>query len=250
MKTNRPVTLAILALTLAALSCNLPNAQPTEGLAPNEQAGTIAALTLTAQAKSIIPAATSAPSATMTLTATATLTPTYAPASLVISSDTNCRSGPGQSYEILTVLKPGTKAEILGRYAGNTYWIIQNPNGEGICWAWSEFATPGGSFDTAPEMTPPPTPTQNLPAPPRTLTYEFLCTYTDVTVTLNWIDVAVNESGYRIYRNGFYLIELGAGATSYVDVAPASPGSGFTYSVEAFNNTGASSPATISFACP
>jgi hypothetical protein len=82
------------------------------------------------------------------------------------------------------------------------------------------------------------------------LTYDFACTFTEVTVNLSWTDVASDESGYRLLRNGGTLVELPANSSAFTDTAAASSGSSFTYSVEAFNSAGKSTAVSISFACP
>ncbi len=69
--------------------------------------------------------------------------------------------------------------------------------------------------------------------------------------TLNWIDNASNEDGYRVERDtgsGFStLVSLGAGVTTYFD-PDARPG--HDYRVFAFNATGDSSPTlTVSATC-
>ncbi len=242
---------AILALT----ACNLPQASPVPPL--EAQAATLVAATLHAQAMMATPATSqplSTPPATETPTPTATITPTYATPLLKVSEDTNCRSGPGQDYEIVTVIKAGTQVEILGRPPAGNYWVVRNPAGSNPCWLWGEYATPSGSIHTVPSVTPPPTATPGLPAAPTNLRYNFICAYngvgTDVTTTLEWNDNARNEKGYRIYRNGTFAAELPPNTTTFAETAAIPLGATMTYSVEAFNDTGPSSRATISFVCP
>jgi CSLREA domain-containing protein len=62
-------------------------------------------------------------------------------------------------------------------------------------------------------------------------------------VTLNWIDMADNETGFRIYRDGQLLDTLGPDIQSYVDDPPR--GVPHTYGVEAFNPAGASARPTL-----
>jgi titin len=224
-----------------------------QAVAPDETdlAATVAAQVTQALFKTATPSPSVTPvPPTETATPSPTVTPTYAPPVLKINENTNCRSGPGENYGVLVVLKAGQTVELVGRGPQGNYWVVKIPNQTGTCWAWGEFATASGSTHTLDEMTPPPTATAAPPAAPRGLTYDFACTFTDVTVNLSWTDVATDESGYRILRNGGPLVELPANATLYTDTTAASSGSSFTYSVEAFNSAGKSSAISISFTCP
>lgn len=71
----------------------------------------------------------------------------------------------------------------------------------------------------------------------------YQCTANGVQVALSWDDRADNEDGYRVYRNGSLLATLGANATSYQDTPPF--GGPYSYGVEAYNASGASSRPTI-----
>jgi uncharacterized protein YraI len=243
--------LALLMLT----GCNLPQASPVPPL--EAQAATLVAATLNARTMMATPtAAQSMPTLapTATLPPTATITPTYATPLLKISEDTNCRTGPGQDYEIVTVIKAGKQVEIIGRPPTGNYWVVKNPANSNPCWVWGEYATPSGSIHILPSITPPPTATPGLPAAPSNLRYEFNCAYngvgTDVTTTLEWNDNARNEKGYRVYRNGSFAIELPPNSTTFAETAAIPLGATMTYSVEAFNDTGPSARASISFTCP
>ena len=85
--------------------------------------------------------------------------PTSSTISLQVSMNTNCRTGPGKAYEILTILRIGKKAEVLGRNADKTYWVIQNPSGSSSCWVWGKYASVSGEISSVPVLNPPPTPT-------------------------------------------------------------------------------------------
>lgn len=249
----------IMALVISA--CNLPD-PPQEGLSIEDQAATLVAQTLqAAQAPSQVsilpitpgPQVTPSLAATGTVTTTVTITPTYSLPQLTIIEDTNCRTGPGQDYEIVVVLKAGNKTEILGRSTSGNYWVVKNPSGGSPCWIWGEYSTTSGSTHLLPSMTPPPTATLHPAAAPSNLKYNFSCVYNgaglDVTTALEWSDNARNEKGYRIYRNGTNVIELPANATSYTETAAIDLGQTVSYSVEAFNDTGPSGQAKISFTC-
>jgi uncharacterized protein YraI len=86
-------------------------------------------------------------------------TPTPAKVTLTVSVDTNCRSGPGKPYTIISILRIGTTAEVVGRNMEATFWVIQNPDGSGQCWVWGKYATTSGPAFGLPVLEIPPTPT-------------------------------------------------------------------------------------------
>ncbi|MDX9993048.1 MAG: SH3 domain-containing protein [Anaerolineales bacterium] len=252
MNIVRKLRFLLFAVLLATSACNLPQSPPATSAADESGlAATVAAQVTEALYKTATPVPSQTPlPPTATASATATITPTYSPPILKINENSNCRSGPGESYAVLVVLKAGQSVDIVGRGPQDNYWVVKIPGRTETCWVWGEFATVSGSAQTLAEITPPPTITAAPPAAPRGLTYTFVCSFTDVTVNLGWTDLASDESGYRILRNGGPLAELPANSSFYTDVAAAASGSSFTYSIEAFNIAGKSSPISISFACP
>lgn len=70
-------------------------------------------------------------------------------------------------------------------------------------------------------------------AAPGDLRYSYDCSSGSVNITLNWVDKADNEAGYRIFRDGAKLTDLPAGSTTYSDIAPTS--GSYQYTVAAFN---------------
>ncbi len=86
-------------------------------------------------------------------------TPTPAAVTLKVSVDTNCRTGPGKPYDIVTIFRIGMTADVVGRNAAGTYWVIQNPAGSGQCWVWGKYATLTGPTSSLPIWDPPATPT-------------------------------------------------------------------------------------------
>ncbi len=108
-----------------------------------------------------------------TLTPTGTPIPTVTPVSqplasvsdpgtpsVVVSVNTNCRSGPGKDYDYLGSLLIGERAEILAvPERGDGFIVIDNPRGEGHCWLWLGHATISGNLDALPRMKVPPKPT-------------------------------------------------------------------------------------------
>lgn len=86
-------------------------------------------------------------------------TPTPASVTLKVSVDTHCRIGPGIPYDIVTILRIGKTAEVIGRNSEKTYWVIRNPAGSGYCWVWGKYATLSGPTGSLPVWDPPATPT-------------------------------------------------------------------------------------------
>lgn len=74
-------------------------------------------------------------------------------------SATICRSGPGDPYVVLGVLEAGEAAEVVGRGEDPDYVVIANPDDEGSCWLWLEFATLSMPIDDLALVEVPPTPT-------------------------------------------------------------------------------------------
>jgi hypothetical protein len=92
--------------------------------------------------------------------ASVSVTPAVDVATISVSVATNCRIGPGKSYEIAGTLLVDEKAEVLGRDPSGDYWYIPNPDpGAEFCWVWGEYATLTGPFLLVPMFTPPPTAT-------------------------------------------------------------------------------------------
>ncbi len=86
-----------------------------------------------------------------------------------------------------------------------------------------------------------------LPEPPeapgRLRVSDWVCDPKLYRATLEWFDLADNESGYKVYRNGELLATLPANSTSYVDNPPF--GGPYTYDVVAFNDGGVSPKASV-----
>ena len=79
---------------------------------------------------------------------------------LQVSVPTNCRSGPGKPYDIVTVLHTGTTINVIAQHETDDFWLIENPDGCGeSCWVWGYYATITGSKDSLPEEEAPPLPT-------------------------------------------------------------------------------------------
>jgi CSLREA domain-containing protein len=82
------------------------------------------------------------------------------------------------------------------------------------------------------------------PDPPSRLRVsDWICDPKLYQVTLEWVDVADNESGYKVFRDGVLLATLPANSTSYLDTPPF--GGPYTYEVMAFNDGGASPKVSV-----
>ncbi len=146
----------------------------------------------------IAPTATQAASPTLTSTATANVISSTAVAQVSVSVATNCRTGPGITYDRVGFLDVGQVAEVVGRNANTNYWVIRNPNGSGgTCWLWGQFATVTGNISTLPELTPPPTPTP-LPTSTQGPMPNFDVTYNSMqscTGTGWWANIELTNTG-------------------------------------------------------
>src|SRR5688572_14835217 len=121
MKTNRIFT-ALLILSLAAISCNLPaSGQPGAGEATE---------TFTPVVDSLTPA----------LTVTAGPSPTACNPSITANSDLNVRSGPGTAYGSVDNLATGAPATVIGKNSDSSWWQINRPAG-GTGWVSASVST-------------------------------------------------------------------------------------------------------------
>jgi len=201
-----------LVLALSILACNVsgnPAATP-------DLPGTITAQALTLQAPS-----SAAGTATATVDSGVTVS---------VTSDTNCREGPSQDFDVVLIAKPGQSFKVVGKNTPTNYWIIQDLAG-GTCWLWGRYAVITGDPSTlpdyptpatpAPDATKTPKPTKtpeatpkvgltldtSAPAAPSNLAYTRNCsTFMDgVTpkwredITLTWNDNSDDESGFQLW---------------------------------------------------
>lgn len=255
---NRKQKYTFLSLILiTVLACSLPGTPPT--LSVDDQAATIIAATLQEGLRNgadVPITATFSPvpqvSATIgTAGPTATITPTYSVPMLTLREQTNCRTGPGQNYEILFSYVKGFKTEILGYYPQENYWLIKSPeSATGECWLWGEYADISGSYWVVASVTPPPTPTMSLPKGP-SVKWEFNCDYaaSQMEVAFTWTDNATNETGYRLIRNDQAVMELPADTTAYKDIFTFVSGEKVLYQIEVYNITGFTRSPVIAVTC-
>jgi hypothetical protein len=146
-------------LCVSLLGCNLPTQATAEA--------TITETALPTETPSPEPTATQpptetpAPTATETATAEPSATPTIAIPIADVFRETNCRTGPAGNYDLVAIIDPGTKVEILATDLGaGYYWFIRSPeNAEQGCWLLAQNAKIEGDVSALPAFTPIPSPT-------------------------------------------------------------------------------------------
>lgn len=184
-------------------------------------------------AVAITPEVTVSPhlSPSATATSQATFTSTAEAVELRVSQNANCRKGPGVAYDALTSFSAGTSLAAIGRNADSTWWNVNVPR-DGTCFISHTTVDVRGPTDLLPVLTPLP-----LPEAPSTFDDSPVCIKSSFEVKFTWTDV-VNETGYRIYRNGGLIATLGANRTKYSDLPPF--GQDLEYQLAAFNENGES----------
>lgn len=250
-------SLAGIVLILAIVGCNMPFEQ----IPPPDEIQTAAALTLqailtpsfTSEASTPDITATSSPRVTRTATAgsaTTTVTPTYSVPIATVLESTNCRTGPGEAYEVVFTYLTGKELEVVGRYDPGNFWLVKsNESPTGTCWLWGEFVEVTGSYWAVSSVTPPATVTARPPRPPGIVEWNFSCSDGAITFTVNWADNANNEAGYRIFRNGEALTELPADSVTFTDVFDLQPEQSVEYYVQVFGPSGTGNSAIMRMKC-
>lgn len=244
--------LLIFTIIFSLTACNLPSA---EQVPPPSDVQTAAALTvqalLTPSITATVQPALLSDTPTPTFAPTGTITPTYSIPILKVLEQTNCRTGPGQEYEVLYTYLQWKELEIIGSYPQENYWLVKSDqSSSGSCWLWGEYVEVSGSYWAVPSVTPPPTATIPPPQAP-VIEWEFFCSYAtnDINISLSWKDVAVNESGYRVIRNGQTVVELPANSAAFTETIPLVAGETTVYQIEVYNITGPKRSSPISFTC-
>ena len=161
-------------LLFTGVACNLPREGLDRGRQEQEPASTDtirravqATLTVVAGDEITPPPATppgeeSTPAPSMTPPSSPTPEATITPW-VNVSGNTNCRSGPGDVYDLIHIYLAGDQALLIGKDGGENFWYIQHPDQSLLeCWLWGKYATPVGETTALPVFTPPPTPTASL----------------------------------------------------------------------------------------
>lgn len=249
MKSKSKILMMSAAMAIGLAACTLGQTRSSGD--PKDAAATIVAATLKAQGISTSPAPSVTPGVPAEPT-TPTVTATAKPAVTINANGAACRTGPSANNEILTTLGAGTIVDMIAKDTADGYWMVKDPASGSSCWVQMQDGTASGSYALLPEVTPQATEAQpSTPARPGSSAnfnyWEYNCG--GGTVSLQWLDNADNETGYRIYRNGQVISELPAGSTSYTDAIYLGIGP-LDYSIRAYNNAGESAPLnTPSFSC-
>ncbi len=224
-------------MTLAA--CNLQIGQGgADNSAVEHAAATIVALTLEAHGKPITPFASPVPA-----------TPTTKPTVTIHTDGAKCKSGPGPDFKVLATYSTGTTADLIAKDTADGYWVITDPGSGSTCWLQIQDATPAGSFDLLPEVTPQAV-AQSAPNRPSKANWNYSCDSTSLTTILGWNAPAGSVNGYRVFRQGTHIADVDAGTTTYKETIPFNYGSSISYAVEAYNDAGNSPQLTWNFSCP
>lgn len=113
--------------------------------------------------------------------------------------------------------------------------------------------TPVLNISPTPTTSQTPTPAPKLPSAPTLQKYNFFCTWNgvnnDLSININWDDKAVDEQGYKIYRNGAEIVSLSPNTSTYTDIYAVDTGINVNYAIEAYNQIGTSSQITFSVVC-
>jgi hypothetical protein len=252
------IGLMVLIFALAAYNI------PAEGAPLHDGAQTAAASTLLALVtpQNTVTALSSPtgvlPSSTPTSHPTDTPAPAYSVPMLTLRDATNCRTGPGLAYEIIVTYPISQTLEILGRYEPGNFWLVKSGESPtGACWLWGEFADVTGSTWAVASVTPPPTPIASptlrpsAPQPPSLQAFRYYCNDIDHTFSfeMSWDDRAGNEAGYRIFRDGWLVVELPAGSTAYGETISMPTNRSAEYSVQAYNAVGSAGMSVKKLTC-
>ena len=182
------------------------------------------------------------PTPTPVATPTLVATPTPVGVTGTLNKNGFCRRGPGTAYYDRGAYNQGQVLQLEGISAPGQpvwYWALM-PGSDAHCWISAAVLDVMGPAETLPITGAP-----AIPAAPTGLEIaRRVCVQKQsYIVRLGWTDVANNETGYRVYRDGALLETLPANSDSYTDSPPY--GGPYTYAVEAYNQDAASADATV-----
>ena len=237
------VLLVPVALVLGLLACSVGTSTPIAN--PLDAAGTVVSMTLQALG-SATPAAPTSTSTAVPVTATATTKP-----SLTINTNAaKCTEAPKAGATEVVSFAAGTVVDMIAKDTVDSYWLVKDPASGSSCWVQTKDATPSGSFDLLPEVTPAANSSASVPGRPGRVNYNYSCEGNSLTTTLIWSAAQGSVSGYRVYRLGNLVTQLPANATTYTETTDFTIGLQMNYAVEAYNDAGASTQLTWNFTCP
>jgi hypothetical protein len=241
MNSHKAILIITGLLILATQACtnNVQSATPTTEV--GNMAGTIVAMRF-------LEATVSASQKRSTNTVEPAATPTTRP-TLFINNNIQCRTGTNTNFRVIATFTTGTTVEIIGKDSAASAWLVKVPNSAEACWVMALDASPGGSYENLPEVTPQPS-TQKPPAIPGSISWPFICSYAhgvvyEVKIDLSWMDSGHNANGFRVYRSDIQIADLPATITSFEDTTNVEIGTQLKYSVEAYNDVGVSPRKTI-----
>lgn len=170
MRKRTRLLIAAVALFISIIACTVgANAPSVETqVAETVAAGRDATLTANAIESPMAEEPTATPTSAQAASEAA---PTDTPASAAtatsgdpmvsVSTNTNCRYGPGNVYEPpIGALLTGEEAKVVGVPASSIdYIVIDNPDGGEDCWLWTRYATITGDLSGLPKYSIPATPT-------------------------------------------------------------------------------------------
>ena len=250
--------LAAASLIFAIFACNWPPEQ----VPPPDEIQTAAALTLQAILTPSVTSSAATPRITITVSPrvtstvstvgspTVTITPTYSVPIVTVRESTNCRTGPGEEYQVIVTYTNGRELEIVGRYDPGNFWLVKsNESPNGTCWLWGEFVDVTGSYWAVASVTPPATATSAPPLAPIILEWNFFCEGGNLNFTVTWRDDASDETGYRIFRNGEAIVELPANSTTHTDLYDVPSDQSVEYYVQVYSPTGSANTSIMRMRC-
>ncbi len=191
---------------------------------------------------------------------TNTATPTNVPPwpTLSVSVATNCYAGPRTNYGFVITIRPGTVVTVVGKDTADNYWIIDVPGYPGtVCWLSGQYASVSGDINVLPVPATPVVSNYTL-SEPRNL--RVSCSSEDFsgtpepwwhnasewTVVFRWTNTDPDQTGVRVFRDGWQLATLGARASSYTNTFfRHRRHDDVTFGVQAFNGTQVSSIVTV-----
>lgn len=220
---------------VASLAACIPAANAPPDSAAQQTAVGLVVLTFEAATHAAAAHPTSAP---------AEPSPTFAPPRLYLNTEVQCRSGIGSDFKILAALPAGTMLEMVGKASAQGAWLVLVPNSTETCWVSALDASPSGDFQALQEVTPRPG-SGTPPTAPTNLSWPFYCSYVEgvlyeINIKLSWMYSAGDANGFRVYRQDVQIADLPITTTTYTDVSKIEQGIDLTYSVEAYNEAGAS----------
>jgi hypothetical protein len=116
---------------------------------------------------------TETPTLPVTITPTISLVPTITNTlaiplqKIIVSVNTNCRTGPDKAFPVEGSLLAGHSTTVHGIDPTGQYYYIRNPDpGREYCWLSAKYATVGGAVSLLPVMTSMPTPTATVTLTP------------------------------------------------------------------------------------